>query len=242
MKLKLLSSIIFLLCISLFLSLGFWQLDRANEKENIIKLYEERQSSDIVSLNYIGKKPIKDKYYRNYKIKGRYINQTFLIDNKIKDKQPGFNVISLFQISSSKEIILVDRGWIKMKGQRQNIEKNFKFLNNENIEKNVQEIYGYIYPREKSYTIGDISTNKSWPRLLQAINFNEIKSTIKVSEPFVEGIVFRLSENNKFGFKRDWKIVFMDSTKHLGYAFQWFSMALALVILIILFFVRMKNE
>ena len=52
----------------------------------------------------------------------------------------------------------------------------------------------------------------------------------------------RLSENNKFGFKRDWKIVFMDSTKHLGYAFQWFSMALALVILIILFFVRMKNE
>jgi len=128
MKLKLLSSIIFLLCISLFLSLGFWQLDRANEKENIIKLYEERQSSDIVSLNYIGKKPIKDKYYRNYKIKGRYINQTFLIDNKIKDKQPGFNVISLFRISSSKEIILVDRGWIKMKGQRQNIEKNFKFL------------------------------------------------------------------------------------------------------------------
>ena len=196
MKLKLLSSIIFLLCISLFLSLGFWQLDRANEKENIIKLYAERQSSDIVSLNYIGKKPIKDKYYRNYKIKGRYINQTFLIDNKIKDKQPGFNVISLFRISSSKEIILVDRGWIKMKGQRQNIEKNFKFLNNENIEKNVQEIYGYIYPREKSYTIGDISTNKSWPRLLQAINFNEIKSTIKVSEPFVEGIVFRLSENN----------------------------------------------
>ena len=85
MRLKLLSSIIFLLCISLFLSLGFWQLDRANEKENIIKLYEERQSSDIVTLNYVGKNTIKDKYYRNYKIKGRYINKTFLIDNKIKD-------------------------------------------------------------------------------------------------------------------------------------------------------------
>ena len=33
MKLKLLSSIIFVLCISLFLSLGFWQLDRAEEKD-----------------------------------------------------------------------------------------------------------------------------------------------------------------------------------------------------------------
>ena len=77
---------------------------------------------------------------------------------------------------------------------------------------------------------------------MQAINFEEIKSTIKKDKLFVEGIVFRLNSNNKFGFKRDWKIVFMDSTKHLGYAFQWFSMALALVILIIIFFVRMKNE
>ena len=242
MKLKLLSSIISLLCISLFLSLGFWQLDRAKEKENIVNLYEERQLSDTIELNYIGKGNIKDTYYRNYKIKGKYINQTFLIDNKIKDKQPGFNVISLFQILSSNEIILVDRGWIKMKGQRKDIEKNFNFLNNQDIEKNVQEINGYIFPRDKSYTIGEISTNKSWPRLLQAINFKEIKSTIKKDNLFVEGIVFRLNSNNKFGFKRDWKIVFMNSTKHLGYAFQWFSMALALLILIIIFFVRMKNE
>jgi surfeit locus 1 family protein len=129
-----------------------------------------------------------------------------------------------------------------MKGRRQEIEKNFEFLNNQGIEKSVQEINGYIYPREKSYTIGEISTNKSWPRLLQAINFEEIKGTIKKDKLFVEGIVFRLNSDNKFGFKRDWKIVFMDSTKHLGYAFQWFSMALAFLILIIIFFVRMKNE
>jgi cytochrome oxidase assembly protein ShyY1 len=242
MRLKLLSSIISLLCISLFLYLGFWQLDRANEKEKIVNLYEERQLADTVELNSIGENIIQDKYYRNYKIKGRYINKTFLIDNKIKDKQPGFNVISLFQISSSKEIILVDRGWIKMKGQRQEIDKNFKFLKNQGIEKSVQEINGYIYPREKSYTIGRISTNKSWPRLLQAINFEEIKGTIEKDKLFVEGVVFRLNSDNKFGFKRDWKIVFMDSTKHLGYAFQWFSMALAFLILIIIFFVRMKNE
>ena len=131
MRLKLLSSIISLLCISLFLYLGFWQLDRANEKEKIVNLYEERQLADTVELNSMGENIIQDKYYRNYKIKGRYINKTFLIDNKIKDKQPGFNVISLFQISSSKEIILVDRGWIKMKGQRQEIDKNFKFLKNQ---------------------------------------------------------------------------------------------------------------
>ena len=33
-----------------------------------------------------------------------------------------------------------------MKGQRKNIEENFQFLNNQEIEKSVQEIDGYIYP------------------------------------------------------------------------------------------------
>jgi hypothetical protein len=53
MKLKLLSSIIFLLCISLFLYLGYWQLERAQEKEYIAKLYEERQSSPLKKLSII---------------------------------------------------------------------------------------------------------------------------------------------------------------------------------------------
>jgi len=242
MRIKLLSSIIFLLCISLFLSLGFWQLDRASEKENIIKLFKERQLSPISELKFFLKDRIEKKYYRNYKIRGYFINRTFLIDNKIKDKQPGFNVITPFKLSSSGEIVIVDRGWIPMKGQRQYINKNFSFLNNKSLENYEQEISGYVYPREKSYTIGEISSNKSWPRLLQAINFDEIKNSIEDNKLFVSGVVFRLDPDNEFGFNRKWKIVFMNSSKHIGYAFQWFSMAGALVILTIFYFVRRKDE
>jgi len=242
MRIKLLSSIIFLLCISLFLSLGFWQLDRASEKENIIKLFKERQLSPISELKFFLKDRIEKKHYKNYKIRGYFINRTFLIDNKIKDKQSGFNVITPFKLSSSGEIVIVDRGWIPMKGQRQDINKNFNFLNNKSLENYEQEISGYIYPIEKSYTIGEISSNKSWPRLLQAINFDEIKNSVEDNKLFVSGVVFRLGPDNEFGFNRKWKIVFMNSSKHIGYAFQWFSMAGALVILTIFYFVRRKDE
>jgi cytochrome oxidase assembly protein ShyY1 len=34
----------------------------------------------------------------------------------------------------------------------------------------------------------------------------------------------------------------MTASKHLGYAFQWFSLAIALAVLTILFFVRKKDE
>ena len=106
MRLKLLSSIIFLLCISLFLSLGFWQLDRADEKNSIIKLYQDRQKSAPEKLSTFSNFDLESMHYKKYKITGRYLNKTFLIDNKIKNKKPGFNVISLFKLSSKNEIIV----------------------------------------------------------------------------------------------------------------------------------------
>jgi len=241
MIIKLLSSIIFLSCISLFVSLGFWQLERASEKEHIVNLYNKRQLLKADKIFIIAKGDIKEKYYRNYKIKGRYINKNFLIDNKIKNKIPGFNVITPFQIESSKELVLVDRGWIPLEGKRENIVKNYEYLNHERIDTLVQEINGYIYPREKSYTIGKIATNTTWPILIQAIDFDEIKNFINEENLLISDVVFRLSANNNFGFKREWEIISMDSNKHMGYAFQWFSMAIALFVLVLIFIMRKKK-
>ena len=73
MKLKLLSIIIFISCISLFLSLGFWQLDRAKEKDNIVNLYKNRQQAKIEKLTSISDNDISNLHYRNFVIKGNYI-------------------------------------------------------------------------------------------------------------------------------------------------------------------------
>ena len=78
MKLKLLSIIIFVICISLFLSLGFWQLDRAEEKDGIVNLYQSRQKTDTESLLSFNNKDISELFYRNYRIKGNYLNKVFL--------------------------------------------------------------------------------------------------------------------------------------------------------------------
>ena len=144
-------------------------------------------------------------------------------------------------MESSQELILVDRGWIPLEGKRENIVKNYQYLNFQKINEIVQEINGYIYPREKSYTIGDISVNADWPRLIQAIDFNEIKDYIDEGDLLISDIVFRLGANNNFGFKREWEIISMDSNKHMGYAFQWFSMAAALFVLVLILIMRKKK-
>jgi len=241
MKLKLLSSIIFLSCISLFISLGFWQIDRANQKDSIVELYKDRQLSPVKSLQTFKNRDIKKLHFINCKIKGRYLNKIFLIDNKIKNNQLGFNVVTPFQLEKGGEIIIVDRGWLPIKGARSEIINNFNYLNNQKIDKNAQEINGYIYPKDESYTIGEISTNKEWPRLLQAIDFQEINNEISERDLLLSGVIFRLGKNNEFGFNREWEIVYMDSNKHLGYAFQWFSLALAFLVMTIIFFLRNKD-
>ena len=55
-----------------------------------------------------------------------------------------------------------------MKGSRKNIHKNFEFLNNQNIDK-YTKLTG-IFTLE-DYTIGEISTDENWPRLIQGIKF-----------------------------------------------------------------------
>ena len=93
-----------------------------------------------------------------------------------------------------------------------------------------------IFTLEKSYTIGEISTDENWPRLIQALNFEEIMETIDEKNFLVSGVVFRLGPDNRFGFDRSWEIISMSSSKHLAYAFQWFAMAIALIILTLIFF------
>ena len=69
MIIKLLSSIIFLSCISLFISLGFWQLERANEKELIVNLYHERQLEEPENIFLLLKAILKKNIIKNIKLK-----------------------------------------------------------------------------------------------------------------------------------------------------------------------------
>ena len=43
----------------------------------------------------------------------------------------------------------------------------------------------------------------------------------------------RLSTDESSGFVREWAIVSMPPVRHVGYAVQWFAMALAILILFI---------
>ena len=238
MRYSLLSSIFFMSCISLFIFLGLWQLDRADEKKNIVKLNQERESLTPIYIKEIPKKDIEYLDYRNLRLRGKYLEETFLLDNKINQKKVGLNIISLFQLSDTNQIVLIDRGWVQMQGERKDISKNYFYLVKDLPLNRQTEISGkFKHFKEKPFSIGDISTDKKWPRLIQNIDFIEIKKILN-NDDIVEDVILRLGSNNLGVYKRNWKVINMSSDKHLGYAVQWFGLAFLLLFIYIFIILR----
>ena len=225
-------TIVFFVVLPILLNLGFWQLDRAEEKRELITLFKHQ--------NELGPLVIKDSIqldeklnYRSAQIKGEYnSSKQIFIDNKIHQGETGVYALTPFKLKGSEYSILVNRGWVPMLIDRSALPK---------IDTPIQTLVlkGKIkINTKKPFTVGDkFQSNEGWPALMQWINFSEIekKSGLKLL-PYI----FLLDEKEENGYVRNWKPVVMQPEKSTSYAVQWFALALALTIIYIV--VNIKNE
>ncbi|MDH5368881.1 MAG: SURF1 family protein [Gammaproteobacteria bacterium] len=228
----LIPTILMLMILSVLLRLGFWQLERAEEKRDLIALFKQQNESGSLLIND-NIKVDKKLNYRTAQVEGKYnSSKQIFIDNKIHKGQTGVYVLTPFKIKNSEYSILVNRGWVPMVIDRSalpEIKTTTHFL----------KLSGKIkILTEKPFVVGDkFQSNDSWPALMQWINITEIenKSGLKLL-PYI----FLLDEKEKSGYIRNWKPVVMQPEKSISYAVQWFSLALALIIIYIV--VNLKKQ
>ena len=111
-KFKLVPTLVFLTFFVLFIRLGFWQLDRAEQKRIINDQYKSRQETTIVDLNQEVNKNNDSLLWRKAEINGSfYIEKNILLDNQIYNQTAGFNIITPFRLAGTPWSILVNRGW-----------------------------------------------------------------------------------------------------------------------------------
>ena len=231
-KPSLIPTIVTLLILPILINLGFWQLDRAEEKREIIELFKQK--------NKLGPLPIKDTIkldeklnYRTSQVEGNYnLAKQIFIDNKIYQGKTGVHVMTPFKLKNSEYSILVNRGWVPMGIDRSvlpEVKTPTSFL----------KLSGKIKTLgKKPFMVGDqFQSNEGWPALMQWVNLADIenKSGLKLL-PYI----FLLDEKEQSGYIRDWKPVVMQPEKSTSYAVQWFALALALVIIYIV--VNLKED
>ena len=212
-------------------SLGFWQLDRADEKRSI-EAAIKKANSGVVEL-IISADNLEDKEYYEVRLRGEYINdKQFIYDNQIVDQASGYYVLTPFVLSDQSKAILINRGFIPWNGRRDKLADIF-------IEQGAKEAKFQISKPIKRMELKSSDIGSEFPVLIQAINLEEMAAIAGVDFSNVIGL---LDPSSSDGYVRKWKPYTGSIEKHIGYAIQWFLMALVLAIIGIRLAIKQRKQ
>ncbi|MBN4075084.1 MAG: hypothetical protein COA71_01240 [SAR86 cluster bacterium] len=211
-----------LLLFPALLRLGFWQLEREQEKLTLQSLYESRQSAETVSLSSLNEDS--DLQYVPVRFRGNFDNEhSFLLDNKIYAGQVGFEVLTPFYTNAG-ELVIVNRGWIAQNEYRE-ILPQIDDLAGE------VELQGSVYvPLGAQFMLGLEEASNSWPWVIQSLDISNMITTLNADLNHFPYSV-RLGAFQPGVYVRNWPVISTSPEKHRGYAVQWFSMAAVLLLL-----------
>lgn len=204
------------------IALGIWQVQRGIEKR---EAYEAFRSASVdvadagtLSLSAMNALPM----YAAVRLRGRYLNErTFLLDNMSHAGQPGHHVLTPFQPAGMAHVVIVDRGWRPgiVRGGVDDVPPA-----------TANEVRGKLasFPQPGLELAGKPPPGGAWPRVVQFPDAAELSAQLGL--PVAERRLM-LDAGAPAGFVRDWEPPGIPPARHFAYAFQWFALAVALIVI-----------
>jgi len=214
------------LLLPVVLSLGVWQLGRAEEKRQFEAAYLDK----IGALAVAPGEAVAD--FQRIRITGQYeAGRNFLLDNQIRDGQIGYGVVSVFRAEDG-------RGWLINRG----------FIAGDRARRSVPEISspsgsvtltGLVWPELGLLPVfGDNVWPTGWPKLVQRIEVARMAALFEN----MAAVEVRLEAGQPGVFAAAPTELNMPAAKHTGYAVQWFGLAAALSIGFTVFGFRRRSD
>lgn len=203
------------------IGLGVWQLDRAAEKRALqaqIDTFQHAAAEPIAAFNSQPPSP-----WQPLQMTGQFDTQyMWLLDNRLRDGQPGVEVLQLFHERVSDRQVLVNRGWLHWGDRRQ--------LPIPPTPSGEISLAAEKLPTpDAGFTLSS-PTTEGWPKLVGSIELPVVAEQAHLdTAPWL----VRLQPGSAAALRLDWPALAMSSSKHTGYAVQWFAMAAMLLILFI---------
>jgi surfeit locus 1 family protein len=220
--------------VPLMTGLGFWQLQRAEEKAHLAAAFEERQQQAPAVLSTLWSSTDEALAYRPVRLTGSFLpDKYFLLDNRVQQGQVGYEVLGILQLSDAGGSVLVNRGWIASDSARRTLP----------VVPNVTgpvEITGHVYvaPGEP-FLLAEQQLDNVWPKRIQAVEMDKIGPAVAA---LPGGKVFpfpvRIDAGEQGALAVNWQVVNMSPQMHQGYAVQWFAMA---AVLLVFYLLRSSN-
>jgi surfeit locus 1 family protein len=209
----------------LTLSLSWWQLSRAHQKEAMMAaIVAQGQLAPVDSHTFATAANLSAFIHRVTKLRGSWVGTTTVfLDNRQMNAKPGFYVVTPLLIENSQQSVLVQRGWVA---------RNFTdrtSLPTIPTPSGMVEIEGRIAPPpSKLYELGTAETGMIRQNLdVAAFRLETGLALLPVS-------ILQTSGGND-GLLREWPVVASSASKNYGYAFQWAGLSLLITLLYVWF-------
>ncbi|HVN42823.1 MAG TPA: SURF1 family protein [Steroidobacteraceae bacterium] len=209
--------------VAAFAALGTWQLGRAHEKQAMIAAFGQGGRS---SLRLGGAAVAGLPRYQHVTVDGRFdSDHQVLLDNMPSSTgQPGYRVLTPLRRDDSARLLLIDRGWVPLGPTRH-------VLPAVAVAATPRTVAGRLDVLPvPGVRLGAASAPGAtgWPRVL---NFPLVADLEAVLGQPVEPRIVLLDGAQPDGFERQWRpSVGFPPERHLGYALQWFALAVAVLV------------
>lgn len=226
--------IVFLIFQTLLNELGFWQLERAKEKQ--IRLQQLGLGSKQINDDLTQISEAQLNQFQRVSLTAEVLNEPpIFLDNQTHNKAPGYHVIQVVKDIASNKFVLVNRGW-QFSGKDRKQLPEMEPLNTE------WQIEGRLYPISAAENVvvrGEVEHLKAGTRIpgLSLSILAELEAKLRIP---LEQYIVRLDVNAPNALEVNWKWTNMPVEKHLAYAVQWFGLALTLLIVSLIVAVKRR--
>lgn len=193
--------------------LGFWQLDRAHQRDALEERMLTVKNASPITL---GATLLDAKRLDAYpaKVQGEWIKEkTLFLDNQIYQGQAGFQVLMPLRIMGSNLSVLVNRGWTHGMNDRNNLPQII-------TAEGVQTVEGIIH--ERTPRVGSVGQNAKNGVIWSQVEPSEYSAWANLR---IQPLVLYQTSTAQDGLVRDWPHPGNGADRNRGYALQWFSLA-----------------
>ena len=203
------------------LALGFWQLDRAAQKEALQAAMHAQagkvpwDNAEVIALAAQGRMQESGVLYHPVRLEGTWLPaHTVYLDNRQMDAKVGFFVLTPLRLEPQGQLLVVQRGWIP-----RNFEQRAQLPEVQTPAGLVTVDGDIALVPSKLYAPGAPGEGP----IRQNLDLDQYRSQTGLP---LEAFTVRESGPPSQGLRRQWPVINFGIEKHYGYAFQWFALSL----------------
>lgn len=208
--------------------LGIWQLHRADFKEALLRRYAASASAPVQGFAKVASTPPADSFPR-VQVNGHYLaDRLYLLDNPKHDGLGGVEVFAPFVVRDQPSLLLVDLGFLPGNGNG----KTPQLPSLPTAEISLQGLY--VPPPPVGFEMGGdaLARQSHWPK--SSIFLDPAEIARDLGRPLYPRML-ALDADPASIYVRVHTLDFssMPPARHRAYAFQWFTFALAAVVILL---------